>query len=122
TITGRELQTEMERIPTHTKEPVVLGELFEALGNDPIVIAECLAKPILAGRLVSSLGAYGDEKALASICTSEIYTLPEISSLECADDSWTPTMIVNAPVEREGQSAVWTGSEMIIWGGFNFSV
>ena len=32
----------------HTKQPEVLRELFEALGNDPFVIAECLAGPLLA--------------------------------------------------------------------------
>ena len=101
-ITGSELQTEMERMANHTRQPEVLGELFEALGNDPFVIAECLAKPILAERLVSSLGAYDGAKALAgsSALTSEIYKLPEISSLECVTDSWTPTTIVNAPVAR----------------------
>jgi hypothetical protein len=121
-ITGSELQTEMERMANHTREPEVLGELFEALGNDPFVIAECLAKPILAERLVSSLGADGGAKALAgsSTVTSEIYKLPEISSVECAD-SWTSTTIVNAPAARQSHSAVWTGSEMIIWGGGSFS-
>ena len=37
---------------SHTRQPEVLQELFEALGNDPFVIAECLARPILAERLV----------------------------------------------------------------------
>jgi hypothetical protein len=32
----------------------VLREIFEALGNDPFVIAECLARPVLAERLVNS--------------------------------------------------------------------
>ena len=31
---------------SHTKQPEVLQELFEALGNDPFVIAECLARPV----------------------------------------------------------------------------
>ena len=64
-ITGSELQTEMERMANHTRQPEVLGELFEALGNDPFVIAECLARPILAERLVSSPGAYDGAKALS---------------------------------------------------------
>ena len=34
----------------HTRDPEVLRELFEALGNDPFVIAECLARPALAER------------------------------------------------------------------------
>src|SRR6266436_8833009 len=41
-ITAQELQAEMDRMAQHTKQPEVLRELFEALGNDPFVIAECL--------------------------------------------------------------------------------
>jgi len=32
-------------------------------------------------------------------------------------DSWTATSTTNAPSRRWQQTAVWTGSEMIIWGG-----
>ena len=32
-------------------------------------------------------------------------------------DSWTPTSTTNAPVPRSGHTAVWTGNEMIVWGG-----
>ncbi len=39
----------------------------------------------------------------------------------CINDSWTPTITANAPDARDGHTAVWTGSEMIIWGGSNFS-
>jgi len=46
-ITPEQLQTEMDRMAKHTKQPNVLHELFEALGNDPFVIAECLARPVL---------------------------------------------------------------------------
>jgi hypothetical protein len=31
-------------------------------------------------------------------------------------DSWTPITTTNAPDGREGHTAVWTGSEMIVWG------
>ena len=34
-----------------------------------------------------------------------------------ATDSWTPTSRVNAPSARREHTAVWTGSEMIVWGG-----
>ena len=44
-ITSQQLQAEMDRMARHTKQPEVLQELFEALGNDPFVIAECLAGP-----------------------------------------------------------------------------
>ena len=32
-------------------------------------------------------------------------------------DSWTATSTTNAPAARFLHTAVWTGSEMIVWGG-----
>jgi N-acetylneuraminic acid mutarotase len=32
-------------------------------------------------------------------------------------DSWAATSTINAPPRRESHTAVWTGTEMIIWGG-----
>ena len=32
-------------------------------------------------------------------------------------DSWTATSTTNAPAGRDYHTAVWTGSEMIVWGG-----
>jgi N-acetylneuraminic acid mutarotase len=57
-ITAEQLQGEMDRMAKHTKQPEVLRELFGALGNDPFVIAECLARPALAERLVTNWYAY----------------------------------------------------------------
>jgi len=34
-----------------------------------------------------------------------------------ATDSWTATAITNVPDGRSNHTAVWTGSEMIVWGG-----
>ena len=45
-ITADQLQAEMDRMAQHTRQPEVLRELFAALGNDPFVIAECLARPL----------------------------------------------------------------------------
>ncbi|HZD96150.1 MAG TPA: hypothetical protein VE133_17955, partial [Candidatus Sulfotelmatobacter sp.] len=60
-ITAEQLQAEMDHMAQHTKQPEVLQELFDALGNDPFVIAECLARPALAERLVTSWYA-GDQR------------------------------------------------------------
>src|SRR4030095_5115439 len=57
-ITAEQLQAEMDRMAQHTKNPEVLRELFEVLGNDPFVIAECLARPALAERLMTNWYAY----------------------------------------------------------------
>ena len=34
-------------------------------------------------------------------------------------DSWTATSLTNAPTARVSHTAVWTGSEMIVWGGID---
>jgi N-acetylneuraminic acid mutarotase len=270
-ITPDQLQAEMERIASHTKQPGVLREIFAALGNDPFVIAECLARPVLAERLITELYAhdqrfhgelkrraeaelrahrsltemkhasgvysemewiksdfaedkdkggsaspeddgkgnrrtrgtesgvkmtssewqesveklaeeFGNKKAsnawaqiktgvlsplqeddghyyavavikkgkdqlkLATVgwlkeplrswvakaeahvpvtmsAVSASYTLPVVASPSggCTDDTWTPTSLTNAPAGRYGHTAVWTGSEMIVWGGYSGS-
>jgi len=47
------------------------------------------------------------------------YHLPVIArpSGICTDDTWTPTTLTTAPVARDTHTAVWTGTEMIVWGG-----
>ena len=54
-ITAEQLQAEMDRMAKHSKQPEMLRELFEALGNDPFVIAECLARPVLVGAIGDKL-------------------------------------------------------------------
>jgi hypothetical protein len=139
-ITASELQTEMERMARETKRPDVLRELFEALGSDPFVVAECLARPALAERFSGDLTvaagmspAVGKPFAVdtagsiekynsATNVDNASYKLPEITvPTECIDDTWTATSTVNAPDARRNHIAVWTGSEMIVWGGFNFN-
>jgi hypothetical protein len=34
-------------------------------------------------------------------------------------DSWTATSTVDAPAARSNHAAIWTGSRMIVWGGFS---
>jgi len=132
-ITAEQLQAEMERMARDTKQPEVLRELFEALGNDPAVIAECLARPILAERLIADLSAQDqtqhiespetDARHAMSVATTlgqVVYTLPEIANAgdpPCTDNTWTNTTATNAPTARAVHTAVWTGSEMIVWGG-----
>jgi N-acetylneuraminic acid mutarotase len=129
-ITSDQLQAEMDRMAQHTRQPEVLRELFAALGNDPFIIAECLARPALSNRLVTDLSA-NDRAPLRSwravaqnhmpkltAAPSSNYTLPNIShGAGCIDNTWTDTSITNAPGGRDSATAVWTGSEMIVWGG-----
>jgi hypothetical protein len=137
-ITAEQLQAEMDRMAKHTKHPAVLRELFEALRNDPVVIAECLARPVLAERLTTNLYTHGqkipgevkvqpeyrrasaDNRAPYDIAAaSASYSLPAISDRPggCIDETWTAISTTNAPAARASHTAVWTGSEMIVWGG-----
>src|SRR5206468_4111617 len=155
-ITADQLQTEMERMASHTKQPEVLRELFAALGNDPFVIAECLARPVLAERfangdpVATAPNAFGaahptrmppQKLALAgwlakaetqvpvrvaaidsiakAVQVNRPYHVPAITDQPSSsiEDSWTATTTTNAPTARDAHTAVWTGSEMIIWGG-----
>jgi N-acetylneuraminic acid mutarotase len=38
-----------------------------------------------------------------------------------ATDSWSPVSSVDAPSPRHSHSSVWTGSHMLVWGGFGAS-
>jgi len=59
-ITGKQLQAEMDRMAKSTQDPKMLKELFAALDNDPYLIAECLARPVLVDRLIRNWYAYDD--------------------------------------------------------------
>src|SRR5437762_6016475 len=59
-FTAEQLQAEMDRMAKHTEQPEVLREIFAALGNDPFVIAECLAKPLLSERLLARLSGHDE--------------------------------------------------------------
>src|SRR5947208_13421967 len=135
-LTAAQLQSEMERMAQHTKQPQILRELFEALGNDPFVVAECLARPILSERLVTNFNGHdkgsdgkirsraGSWEASAerptlncTVAPPARYTLPAIAEgAACVGDTWTLISTTNAPSARAGHTAVWTGSEMIVWG------
>jgi N-acetylneuraminic acid mutarotase len=133
-LTAEQLQAEMDRMAKHTKQPEVLRELFEALGNDPFVIAECLARPVLSVRLTADFSVQGKtgyleparirglrKVSIATTIATAPYKLPTISESDppCIDDTWTATSTSDAPIPRISHTAVWTGSEMIVWGGYS---
>src|SRR5258708_30156752 len=90
-LSAEQLQAEMDRMAQHTKQPEVLRELFEALGNDPFVIAEFLARPVLSERMVANFHSHDKQPLDSSQARAENqmpklmavasanYTLPTIS-------------------------------------------
>lgn len=99
------LQAEMDRIARSTQDPAMLKELFEALDNDAFLIAEILVRPLLA-----------DHPNTFSKSSSQKYRLPEINGGSSCE-GWEPLNAPNPPSARSGHTAIWTGTEMIVWGG-----
>src|ERR1051326_5438903 len=130
-ITAEQLQAEMNRMAQDTKQPEVLRELFQALGDDPLVIAECLARPVLTERLLSNkregLDTELRRRTEIRVDTGAVpnsgYSFPTIAdgATGCSDDTWIAPSLTNVPAARDGHTAVWTGTEMIVWGGYNGS-
>ncbi|RMG49278.1 MAG: hypothetical protein D6718_00060 [Acidobacteria bacterium] len=146
-LTHRELRGEIERMARSSRQPQVLREMFAALDNDPYLVAECLARPILAGRLVRLLlgdsrspaegdpwdaarerwlaavgsGAAADPGAIATPAGEwRAESLPDVTGQLCSTSTtWTPVSS-DVPDPRASFAAVWTGSEMIVFGGDNY--
>ena len=132
-ITGEQLQAELDRIVRDSHDRNTLREIFDALGNDSYLIAETLARQTLAERLIrswhggSSAGESFDEwwgkqersfsSAETLMSSTRAFTLPPLAPGACTPDSWSPTK-TDVPDPRESHLAVWTGAEMIVWGGY----
>lgn len=114
-ITRDELQAEIERMVRDTRDSAVLRELFAALDGDPDVIAECLARPLLLERLQEEqLESEPRAGTLATGGNCMATSAPH--ALTCTFDSWNS--MAPAPLTpRAFHTAVWTGAEMIVWGG-----
>src|SRR2546430_460086 len=109
-ITPDQLQAEMERMASHTKQPGVLREIFAALGNDPLVIAECLARPVLAERVITELYAHdsrfhGELKRRAE---AELRTHPSVREMKQTSGMYTEMEWIKSdstPDQNKGGSA-----------------
>ena len=139
-ISAPQLQAEVERMMRDTRNPRVLEEIFAALGDDPSLIAECLARPALAERLLRNWsskeerssdttkfrtvpadgwtsqpsGGNADARAMGESPKSRLAAAARSSP--CADDTWSE-MDFQVADPRIDHTAVWTGAEMIVWGG-----
>src|SRR5947207_3441375 len=90
-------------------------------GPKPPLEKENRVKPTTVAWRTEPLQLKGARAGTMAAVTAN-YTLPTISSDlpdVCTDDTWTPTNLANAPLGRSLHTAVWTGSEMIVWGGYD---
>jgi hypothetical protein len=56
---------------------------------------------------------------LGNLDRGQIFTVNTGGRYNPGTDSWTPTSTTDAPLSREDHTAVWTGSQMIVWGGWD---
>src|SRR5207245_564514 len=102
-ITSEQLQAEMDRMAKHTKQPEVLRELFEALGNDPFLIAECLARPALAERLITNWYAY-DQRIhgeLKQCAEAELQAHPSVEQMKQLGGKYSEIELVKSDSTRD---------------------
>jgi hypothetical protein len=201
------LRDEARRIVSRSRAPRRLIELFDALGNDPVLIQECLVRPVLIDRLIrrqfesdpsfpewisfdewwggirhtlsgqpvsppaglsegfveaalddlhsrrptapGGVDMFWDNQSLDDLDTGApdiwsgdpgVWTGSELivwgggsgdesnpvpgvgGRYDPALDLWAPTTTQGAPEKRTDHTAVWTGEEMIVWGGVIFHV
>jgi len=140
-ITAPMLRAEMERMIRRSRTPDRLRELFAALRNDPVVIQECLARPALVDRLARSFFASDHPGEQWDTWWSRIEADLDASSVRVAaadgqpvpvvagpadplpadgvpDDVWDNDGLGEVPDPRALPSSVWTGTEMLVWGGY----
>jgi hypothetical protein len=145
-ISPADLQAELDRMATASRDPQMLTEIFNALGNSPTLAAECLARPALAPRRLreafvavagptASFDAWWAEQRRDSagrtsfVQSAGSFRMPAVSTTaSCTPDAWS--VVGQAPISpevdpQEGAgrvypSFVWTGTEVILWGGSAF--
>jgi N-acetylneuraminic acid mutarotase len=102
-ITAEQLQAELDRMAQNTKQPEVLKELFDALRNDPFVIAECLARPALADRLLTSWYAH-DERihgALKQRIEAELRAHPTVEQMKQLSGKYSEIELAKRDIARD---------------------
>jgi hypothetical protein len=128
-VSGADLQAEIDREARDSRQPDILAGLWASQAHDPTLVAESLARPILVDRLARRFQATDPRFSAMSFdawwarvgpsLSTDIqvpaydYSLPALTPGQLG--AWSPT---HALPEADLQiSAVWTGAEMIIWGG-----
>jgi alpha-tubulin suppressor-like RCC1 family protein/fibronectin type 3 domain-containing protein len=108
-VNKTELDGEIERIKSNTRDKETLESIFSALSYDPEMIRECLARQTIVDRMEFN----NDVKGVPQIAESS-------PNPETASDTWLSTSTgANCPSARYNHTAVWTGAEMIVWGGMS---
>ncbi len=100
-VVAAALDRELQRMKAASRAPQRLAAMLALLGDDPSTLRECLVAPLVADRL---------EELIAQ-------DSPPASSHREHSEHWE-WWVSSLPFEnRQFHTAVWTGNEMIVWGG-----
>ena len=85
-VTGEQLQAELDRMVRETQSATTLNDLFRALGDDPFVIAETLARQTLVDRLAhdwyaSDARFHGETKRRAEAARASCRTVADMRAM-----------------------------------------
>src|SRR5262245_16899851 len=109
-ITAAVLHAELDRMIDRSQAPQVLRELFDALGDAPELLEETLARTRLVNR------PFRQAEWSAQVGGDFRLRLPATTGCQAA--TWSVSSDSLLP-PRNLHTAVWTGAEMIVWGGFS---
>lgn len=129
-VTRAAVEREMERIARHTRFPDRLREIYAALNDDPVLVLECFARPSLVRRLTDrfrrsgEVGVVDDGAVSLELVADPRYRLPDPAGPDSEGtaacppaDGWVNGSLDDVPLARRQAAHVWTGSELIVWGG-----
>ncbi len=139
-VTAAMLRAEMRHQASATQMPDRLRELYAALGDDAFLVEECLVRPALVDRLARSFfesderihglrkrtwsswwreASPGFDRAVGVSAAPDDVLPPLEEAPGCGhDNTWKNGVLDDVPHARSGQSAVWTGNEVIVFGGY----
>ncbi|MEJ5166305.1 MAG: hypothetical protein WHV67_04685, partial [Thermoanaerobaculia bacterium] len=132
-IKTQDMEEELKRIMKNTKDPEMLKEIFSALKNNKYLIFECLIKPIMVERFFENYCLKFKENGLLEdidkFLEEENFSFEKIEAEDFNSfeenfkympiDSWDNGILDDPIPLNAGHKAIWTGAEMIIFGGFS---
>ena len=125
----RAVHHELDRILETSQLPAKLGALFNQLDNDVQTIAECFIRPKLAyeglaQRHDSKLQTFSqwwqaNQQHWQQKFSYQPQQRQKTRTLKISTSNSIDSFTRIAPIGRTEHVAVWTGNEMLIWGGLN---
>ena len=91
-LTAEMLLAELGRIVTNTHHPDRLRAISRALGDDPLLLAECLARPVLAGSRMAGFQRFCPERLREDRATP-----PSGQARRGSCGAWLPTGTTTPP-------------------------